>query len=189
MIASIAGKVTEVLSTAVVLELGGVGYEVRVTSEELIRIRVGQVIKLYIHEHIREDLHDLYGFAEPAAKTLFEQLIGVSGVGPKVAMAILSAATVDHVRTAIAADDVGVFEAVAGVGKRTAGRIILELRNKVVGESQAAAERWKEDPVYEALRKFGYAPPAAKEAVKAIPEELKTDAERIKFALKSLSRQ
>ncbi len=155
---------------------------------ELSQLKVGASLKLYIHEHLREDAHDLYGFSEPATLTLFGQLISVSGVGPKMAMAILSATHPDQLKAAIASGRAELLQAVAGVGKRTADRIALELKNKVTLARGVAAQALAEDAAYEALRQLGYSTSQAKQALQAVPTSATTDEARVKSALKALAR-
>ncbi|MBI4101054.1 Holliday junction branch migration protein RuvA [Candidatus Microgenomates bacterium] len=186
MIATINGTVSELLTNAVVMEVGGLGYEIRLTSEDLGKLKTGKKTKLYVHEHLREDAHELYGFSEPGSRELFEQLISVSGVGPKMAMAVLSAASAERVRSAIASGQTEILQAVSGVGKRTAGRIVVELRSKVIAEAKGLDKVGVDDAAYEALRKLGYSTQQAKEAVASIPTKLAGDEERIKYALKEL---
>ncbi len=185
MIATLSGQVTAILPTTIVLETGGVGYELFITATDSTKLKVGQTAKFDVYEQIREDTHQLFGFSTTADKALFATLVSVNGVGPKLALAILNKATPEGVRQALATEEPGAFEAVPGVGKKTAARIIVDLRNKVV--SQAASESG-DDAAYAALRQLGFAPSQAKEALKAIPTDIKSDEDRIKFALRSLSR-
>src|SRR5579871_6532840 len=122
MIATLSGRVTEKLPDGVILEVGGIGYEVFASVEELVKISTGTSIQLYIYDHIREDLHSLYGFKSLSSKQLFVQLLSVSGVGPKMAMQILSSGE-DRLRQAIAAGNPALLKGVIGVGTKTAERL------------------------------------------------------------------
>src|SRR5688572_15345099 len=122
MIATLNGKITAKLNDSVVLEVGGVGYEVFLALEDLQAARVGQDSAYLIYEHIREDTHNLHGFSTADAKQVFVQLLSVSGIGPKVAMAVLSSTTIGRLKQAIAAGDPQLLKGVAGVGKKTAER-------------------------------------------------------------------
>src|SRR5260370_15604636 len=105
MIATLTGVVAEKTMDAVVLDVSGVGYGLLVTSEDYGRLGAGDLTKMYVYEHIRETAHDLYGFLSTETKELFELLLGVNGVGPKMALSVLSTGTVGKVRQAIAAGD------------------------------------------------------------------------------------
>src|SRR5688572_28753674 len=131
MIATRNGKISAKLNDSVVLDVGGVGYEVFLELEDLQSARTGEPVTYLIYEHIREYAHNLHGYSTADAKQVFVQLLSVSGIGPKVAMAVLSATTIGRLKQAIAAGDPQLLKGVAGVGKKTAERIILELRGKL----------------------------------------------------------
>jgi Holliday junction DNA helicase RuvA len=182
MIATLTGQVAEKLNSSVILEASGVGYELFTTSGDWGGARVGEVAKFYIYEQIREDAHNLYGFAELSTRELFVQLLAVAGVGPKLAMQILSAAGEQRLRQAIASGDPGLLKGITGVGPKTATRVIVELKGKV-GEA-AAGLAPVTDPAYQALVALGYTPQQATQAVAAIPPEITGDQERVRAALK-----
>ncbi len=182
MIATISGQVSQVRSGSVVVELGGLGYEVFLPLSEVLALKEGANIKLFIHEHIREDAHTLYGFSDNSAQDLFENLLSVSGVGPKVALAILSSAPTAKIKEALAGGDADVFKAIAGVGQKTAQRIIVELRGKLEASSQAQPA----DPAYQALISLGYTAAQAAKAAAAVPADITDEQHRIKAALKEL---
>ncbi len=125
------GIVSEHFGGMVILDVRGVGYGLQVTTEDMGRLGSGQSAKLYVHEHIREQAHDLYGFVTLDTKQLFEQLLDVNGVGPKMALSILSIGTGSEVRLAIAGGDTKFIQQASGVGKRVAERIVVELKDKV----------------------------------------------------------
>src|SRR6266446_7025935 len=131
MIATLSGTVAEKLLDIVVLDVGGVGYGLAVAAEDYGRLAVGQRAKVYVHEHIREASFELYGFMELDTKRLFEQLLGVNGVGPKMALNVLSIGNAAQVRGAIASGDTKFIIHAIGVGKRVAERIVVELKDKV----------------------------------------------------------
>ena len=114
-----------------VLDVGGVGYALAVTPTALRLAEGGAEVSLETYLHVREDTLQLYGFAEPAERELFEHLLAVSGVGPKVALAIVSGSAPADLRRAIALEDTGRFEAIPGIGKKTAQRVVLELKEKL----------------------------------------------------------
>jgi Holliday junction DNA helicase RuvA len=180
MIARIRGEVVEKTSDALVVECAGVGYELYVRAEDWGSTSIGKQVTLQVYEHIREDAHTLFGFAEPEAKRLFVQLIGVNGVGPKVAMAILGAANLKQLQSAIATGDPELLRGVSGVGKKTAERVMLELRGKLEMTTGAASN----DPTYQALVALGYSSQQAAEAAASVPAEVTDEQSRIKAALK-----
>src|SRR5476651_2611553 len=126
MIAVLEGKVSEKLGDLVIIDCGGVGYGLLVSFEDFGTLEVGQSAKLYVYEHIRENTHDLFGFKELQAKKLFEQLLSVNGVGPKMALSIMSIANLSHVRQAVAAGDTKFISQANGVGKRVAERVVVD---------------------------------------------------------------
>jgi Holliday junction DNA helicase RuvA len=190
MIATLSGTVSEKLPEFVVLDCAGVGYGVAVTAEDFGRLNQEKPAKLYVYEHIREQSHDLFGFMQLDTKKLFEQLLGVKNVGPKVAMAVLDIGTAPAVRGAIAAGDVKLLQSAKGVGKRAAEQIVVELRDKVGLEATEDAENIvgrpgvnAQDEAIEALVSLGYAPQDAAAALKKIDPDLPVE-ERVKEALK-----
>jgi Holliday junction DNA helicase RuvA len=135
MIASVRGEILSRIPGEVVIEAGGIGYKLAVSSETLGSVRAaGQQGRLFTHLVLRDDAMYLYGFATQAERELFLMLIGVQSVGPKVALAVLSGGTPRELLNAIASGDTARFQAVPGIGKRTAERIIVELREKVAGK-------------------------------------------------------
>jgi Holliday junction DNA helicase RuvA len=190
MIATLSGVVSEKLGDTVVLDVHGVGYGLQVTVEDYGRLNTGEQAKLYVHEHVREQAYDLFGFVLVDTRKLFEQLLGVKNVGPKVALAVLDIGTAPVVRGAIAAGDVKRLQSAKGVGKRAAEQIVVELRDKVGLAASEAAEGIVSRPgvvagdeAVEALVSLGYSPQDAAAALRDIDPELAVE-ERIKRALK-----
>ncbi len=190
MIATLNGVVSEKWADIAVLEVTGVGYGLQVTAEDFGRLHTGKAAKLYVYEHIREQSYDLYGFISIDTKRLFEQLLGVKNVGPKVALAVLDIGTAPAVRGAIAAGDIKLLQSAKGVGKRAAEQIVVELRDKVGLAATEAAEALATRPgvvagdeAAEALISLGYSPHDAALALKDIDVTLPIE-ERIKQALK-----
>jgi holliday junction DNA helicase RuvA len=139
MIDSLSGKVAERRAGHVVIECGGVGYRVAVSAQTLAQVPgEGRAGTLRTHLILRDDGAQLYGFATEAERDLFIQLISVSGVGPKMALTVLSGSTVADTRRAIAGGDVKRFQVVPGIGRKTAERVIVELRERIAGELAAA---------------------------------------------------
>ncbi|HET9721887.1 MAG TPA: Holliday junction branch migration protein RuvA [Candidatus Saccharimonadales bacterium] len=190
MIATLNGVITQKTGELVVLECGGVGYGLYVTFEDLGVLEEGQEAKLFIYEHIRENAHDLFGFRNLDAKRLFEQLLSVNGVGPKMALAILSIAKLQNVRQAIAKGDTKFISQAVGVGKRVAERVVVDLKDKVGLVAEDSAVDFltiTADPNDEALQglvALGYSVHDAAEALKKVDQNLSAE-DRIKDALKA----
>jgi Holliday junction DNA helicase RuvA len=166
VIASLRGRpVTRTLEGAV-LDVGGVGYYLRLTLRALRKVENGNEVTIDTYLHVREDVLQLYGFAEPAEREIFEHLLSVSGVGPKVALAIVSGSTPKELRRAIALEDITRFVAIPGIGKKTAERVVLELKEKlgVVDEAEPGGQ---ELVARDALVELGYSLPEAERALAA----------------------
>lgn len=189
MIATLTGTVAEKLGDVVVIETHGVGYGLLVPVEDYSQLSTGDSTKVYIHEHIRENAHDLYGFTKLDSKKLFEQLLDVTGVGPKMALSILSIGSANDVRAAIANGDTKYIQAANGVGKRVAERLVVELKDKVglVASDDATlflqATSLLQDEAAQALVALGYSPQDASMALAGVDPNLSVEA-RIKQALK-----
>jgi len=192
MIATLTGVVAEKLGEVVVLDARGVGYGVLVPVEDFGRLNTGDMAKLYIYEHIRENQHDLYGFSSLDVKKLFEQLLDVTGVGPKMALSILSIGSAADVRAAIAGGDTKYIQAASGVGKKVAERIVVELKDKVGLAVHENATQFLQSPsvlhdeAAQALVALGYSPQDATLALAGVDAKLSTE-DRIKQALKGSS--
>jgi len=191
MIATLTGKVAEKIADVVVLDVQGVGYGLLVTNEDYGHLHVGEQAKVYVYEHIREQSYDLFGFVTLDTKALFEQLLGVNGVGPKMALNVLSTGTAPEVRTAIAGGDLKFIQAAQGVGKRVAERIVVDLKDKVglagvdlatTGMLQSEAVR-PGDEAIEALVSLGYSPQDAAVALQNVDVSLSVE-DRVKQALR-----
>lgn len=191
MIATLNGTVGENLDGVVVLEVGGVGYGLHMTTEDQAHCASGTSARVYIYEHIREQSHDLFGFLTRETKKLFELLLDVNGVGPKMALNILSIGTTQEVRSAIAAGNLKYITAAQGVGKRVAERVVVELKDKVgltgvdlttTGMLQAESHLLR-DEAAQALVALGYDPADAAAALSNVDVNLPVE-DRIKQALK-----
>lgn len=190
MIGRIQGILTEKNPPQVVVVASGVGYEIDVPMSTFYHLpRTGEPVELLTHLVVREDAHLLYGFLTAGERLAFRQLLRVSGVGPKVALAVLSGLSVDDLAMAIAAQDAARLTKVPGVGKKTAERLVLELRDKLAtaaGTVRGAAAPARGD-VINALLALGYNDREAQAAVKQLPAELAL-ADAIRQALKHLAR-
>ncbi len=192
MIGRIEGQTTHIDDRFLIVGVSGVGYKLFVTKETLDNTRKDDVISLWVHTAVRENAIDLYGFSEMEELSFFEMLLGVSGIGPKSAISILDIAPVGVLRKAIAVGDMGYLTKVSGIGKKTAEKIIVELRDKLKefedDDFNSEAIREEKD-VIDALRSLGYSQNEAREAVKMIPSEIKEVNEKLKEALKTLGRR
>lgn len=190
MIATLQGIVSEKLATEVVVDVQGVGYGVYVTAEDQSKLVTGEPAKIYVYEYVREQAHDLFGFLSRDTQNLFEQLLEVNGVGPKMALNVLSIGTTNNLRIAIASGDVAFIQQASGVGKKVAERIVVELKDKVglagvdlesTGLLQSE-NALASDEAVEALVALGYSSQDASKALHKVDPKLPT-AERIKQAL------
>jgi Holliday junction DNA helicase RuvA len=170
MIAHLRGRILEKNPAHVILEAAGIGYEVAISVPSFSRLPAeGAEVSLYIHTHVREDMLALYGFVRRDEKQLFERLIGVSGIGPKLAMTVLSGIAPEALVTALRSNDLTALTRVPGVGKKTAERMVLELRDKLDGLAAAPAApaaSQMEDDVISALVNLGYQRSPAEQAAK-----------------------
>jgi Holliday junction DNA helicase RuvA len=190
VISRIHGILTEKHPPQVVVMCGGVGYELDVPMSTFYNLpRTGESVTLLTHLVVREDAHLLYGFSTASERTAFRQLLKISGVGPKVALAVLSGLSVDDLATAIATQDAARLTKVPGVGRKTAERLVLELRDKlpVAVTAVAAQAAAAGGEVISALLALGYNEREAAAAVKPLPADLAL-ADAIRQALKNLAK-
>lgn len=189
MIAKIQGKIALFRDNYVVIDVGGVGYKIFVTDFAMGKIADKRDIELYTHTYIREDNLSLYGFLTLDELEMFELLISISGIGPKAAIGILSIAEPKTIRAAVISGDSSILTRVSGVGKKTAERVILELKNRITelsGEDQGIAK--VDSEAIEALITLGYTNAQSREALKTVPEKIKDVSERVRMALKNLGK-
>ncbi|OHX16832.1 Holliday junction DNA helicase RuvA [Chromobacterium amazonense] len=194
MIGRLTGKLIEKLPPQVVMDVGGVGYEVDVPMTTFYQLpALGQNTTLFTHLVVREDAHLLFGFASKEERQTFRQLIKVSGIGAKIALAILSGMTADELAIAVASEDIKRLSSVPGIGKKTAERLVLELRGKlatggnltVPGGLPFAATPDEKSDIVNALLALGYNDKEASAATKSLPADV-TVSEGVRLALKSL---
>lgn len=184
MIATIEGKVSEKNAEVAVIDVGGVGYGVFIAAEDSNMLITGEKAKLYIYEYIRENSHDLYGFCQTNTKRLFEQLVDVNGVGPRMALHILSLGNVDDVANAIANEDTAYIQQAHGVGKRVAERVVVDLKDKVGKAGGYTAKLAStQDEAVQGLMALGFTQADAQIALAEVDSKLSTE-QRIKQALK-----
>ncbi len=190
MIATLQGRVSEKTVDTIVIDCAGVGYGIYVTFEDYGALEEGKNAKVYIYEHIREVTHDLYGFRALETKLLFEQLLSVNGVGPKMALSVLSLASANNVRQSIASGDTKFISQASGVGKRVAERVVVDLKDKVGLQTSDDVTGFlttpsanPSDEAMQGLVALGYSVQDAAEALKKVDAKLSAE-ERIKQALK-----
>lgn len=188
MIASLRGNVAQTGDSWVVLEVGGVGLRVSIPAPLAARARPGQTAAFFTHLAVREDALTLYGFETPEQLAFFELLLGVSGIGPKMALSLLSHFSPEHLREAVARGQADQISGVPGVGKKTAEKIIFHLKDKIAAEG-AAGTAWdpSDTDVIAALTGLGYSLVEAQAALQMIPRDAPPDAEiRLRLALQTL---
>lgn len=190
MIAYLKGKIIAKGERYLVIEHGGLGYKLYVTLTLWADLDIGREVEFFVHHYIREDASDLYGFKTQEELDFFEKLISISGVGPKSALAVLTVADVSEIKTAIANNDPTILTKVSGIGRKTAERVVLELKEKIEflagsGEKESVEASTE---VIDALVGLGYKANEARELVKKMPADLDGTSEKIKWALKNLNK-
>lgn len=187
MIAYLEGVIREKQPDAVVIDINGVGYDVYVTNEDLGTLELDGPAKIHIFEYIREQAHDLFGFSEKTTKLLFEKLLDVNGVGPRMAMSILNLGSAGSVKKAIAEGDTVFIQGASGVGKRVAERVVVDLKDKVGLISSDSATDFlqisSEDEAAQALMGLGFSSVEASKALSGIDKKLSVE-EKVRQALK-----
>src|SRR3989338_1622177 len=170
MIGSIKGKIVLRTEKFLIVETNGVGYKINVSSDVFSKAKKTEIM-LWIHTHVREDMLDLYGFLNREELEFFEMLINVSGIGPKVALAILGITSIETLKKAIGTGDTGYLTKISGIGKKTAEKIVIELRDKIaekMKDEKGGISLQGELDALEALKSLGYSQNEAREALKKI---------------------
>ena len=191
MIAQLTGTITLIGNKYILIDVSGVGYKVAVTADTacLLGKQTKQKDKVSILTHlaVRENALDLYGFLHQSELELFLMLIEISGIGPKSALVIMGQAGVETLKKAISSEDVSYLTKVSGIGKKTAQKIVLELKDKLgAGEAHHRGELREESDAVLALQSLGYSQGEAREALKKVDEKIKGTGGRVKEALKIL---
>lgn len=190
MIALLEGSIAAVRHDYVIVLTGGVGYKVHLTSYTLGKIAGLTSVRFHIFTNVREDAITLYGFLDEGELVMFELLISVNGVGPKMALGILSVAEPASIRAAVVGKDISILTRISGIGKRTAERILLDLENKVGTLTEEGIKgATEESEVIEALGSMGYVPSEVREAMKLLPPGLVRVEEKIGALLKILGKK
>ena len=187
MIATLRGEISQVEDNALVVEVGGVGIRVFVPAQLRIRVKAGEAAYLFTHLIVREDALTLYGFESQSDRELFTILLGVDGVGPKVALSVLSTMTLDAVQRAVFTDEGELLSRVPGVGKKTAQKIALHLKDKLKPTdalARVASMSDADSEVLAALTSLGYSVVEAQTALQSLPKDAPDDTEeRLRLAL------
>lgn len=187
MIGQLKGKISHKDNSRIILDTGGVGYKIHVEQELYDSLQEGDSLSVWTHLSVRENALDLYGFDTTEKLVFFEHLITISGIGPKSAMSILDIASPEFLKHAVRTGEIATLTKVAGIGKKNAEKIILELRGKIGADEEEVEGVEKFDlEVYEALVSLGYSSKEARGAVTKIPNETEGTERRIKEALKYL---
>lgn len=192
MIAHIDGEILHKSDKFLIVDTGSIGYKVWVTQDTASSITIGDKCSLWIYTAVRENSIDLYGFVSIEELSFFELLLDVSGIGPKSALSIIAVAPVNTLKRAIATGDTSYLNKVSGIGKKTAEKIVLELRDKLHAhkdESGTSGSLRGESDVLEALKTLGYSQSEARDALKEVPASTQGTNARIKEALRILGRK
>ena len=199
MIAFVRGTAVDMTENSVIVEAGGIGYEIYMTGTDLSQIHMGEEVKIHTYFNVREDAMQLYGFRSKDDLQMFKLLLGVNGVGPKAAVGVLAGITADELRFAILSDDVKTISRAPGVGKKTAQKMILELKDKMARESAATGLDFsggaavsvpaftnKATEAAQALAVLGYTSAEVAQALKGVDVETLSLEEIIRQCLKKM---
>ncbi len=187
MIGYLEGTVRSARLTYVIVSVGGVGYKVYAPKDRLLTLKPGAPASLWTHLAVRDDALDLYGFGSDEELRFFELLLTVSGIGPKSALGILDIASVDVLQSAISTGRAEYLTKVSGIGKKTAEKIVLELKEKVGAGTAGTVLSLKGDQeALEALKALGYSGNEARDALREVPSEFSNANDRLREALKLL---
>ena len=186
MINYLNGKVKLIKANFLVLDVSGVGFRITISPE--LSIKENENVELFVHEHIKEDADDFYGFKSWEELELFEKLISVNGVGPKAGMAIMSSAKPEKIINSIVSDDLSFFTGISGIGKKVAAKIILDLKSKLSGldGSNIIYAGEESNDILDALISLGYKKSELSRIVSSIPSDKLTDQEKIRWCLREL---
>ncbi len=194
MIAYLKGKIIYKNELYIIVEVANIGYKVFVNELFSSKFSVGDELEVYTYQHVKEDALDLYGFADLAELSMFELLLSISGIGPKSALSVLEVAVVDEIRQSIASGDISLLTKVSGIGKKTAERVVLELKDKIIktaglgvlSNSRQAQSFDAFADEMDALIALGYSSQQARDALSKVDKNIKDSGQRIKMALKNI---
>ncbi|HOG76963.1 MAG TPA: Holliday junction branch migration protein RuvA [Anaerolineaceae bacterium] len=192
MIASITGKVQSKHTDSLILDIQGIGFDVTVTKSVLSEVEAGDIVFLHTYLVVREDMLALFGFRTVEEKQFFLLLLGAEGIGPRLAMAVLSTLSLDNIRTAVVSEQPEFFSRVPGIGKKTAQKIVIHLQGRISADASfdmRKATSTAEDQVLEALVGLGYSIVEAQTAIQALPKDVPdTVEEKLRVALQYFNR-
>lgn len=193
MLAYIEGKLIRKTNNAAIVQTGDLAYKVFVKEKDLENLSLDEKVSLCLYHHIKEEASDLYGFLTWPEQEMFVLLLSVNGVGPKSALAILSLATIEDISQAVISNNSEMLTKVAGIGKKTAARLVLDLKNKLDSfsgniEEKDQAFSFTSDEL-DALMSLGYSLSEAREALNLVDKEIKDSGEKIKAALKLIGKK
>ncbi len=186
MISQLTGAVTYTEPGMLVIQAGGVGYTVNIAKDTAVGCAIGDTLTLWTHLAVRETSMELFGFATRDELSLFETLLAVPGIGPRSALAVLSLATADTLRRAIQEENITYLTKVSGIGKKTAERIVVTLKDRLDRRGELSGELREDADVVEVLTSLGYSQTEARDTVKKIDPSKNGTSERTKEALKIL---
>jgi Holliday junction DNA helicase RuvA len=186
MIGYLDGKIILKRDKFIIVEVNNIGYKVFLSHPSLLKLpEIGQTIKLFTYQNVKEEVLDLYGFLTFEEQEFFETLMNIRGVGPKSALDISALGSLDKIKDRILRQDEKVFEGIPGIGSKKAMTIILELTGKI---KMLGQKKGSSDDAEDTLTQLGFSKQQAKEALSKVPASIKTPEERIKSALKNLGR-
>ena len=192
MIGYLNGKIIDKSANGVVILVGGVGYEVALPASSLEKNKVDNEVSFWIYTQVREDILALYGFSSKQEQNFFKLLLSVSGIGPKVALAIISSAPIEKIKQSIAHGDPTLLSAVSGVGRKTAEKAVIELKNKlgfVSTDGVAIFEGDETEEVLNALLSLGFQKSEIVTVITNLPENVSGTDAKLKAALKMLGKR
>ncbi|MFH1427557.1 MAG: Holliday junction branch migration protein RuvA [Patescibacteria group bacterium] len=193
MISYLRGKILNKDNGYIILAVNDIGYKIFINPVIYAGLDIGQLLELYTHQHVREDSLDLYGFKNMTELEMFELLLSISGIGPKSALGVLAIADVNQVKESITRGDPSLLTKVSGIGRKTAERVVLELREKItrlVGGASIKSDSgvMASGDEIDALIALGYSMQQAREALSQVDSKIKDSGERIKEALRKLGK-
>ncbi len=189
MIAYLKGKILHIDTKFLIVDVSGVGYKVFSTIETLTNYNLEEEVSFWTYTAVRENSIDIYGFITKEEMSFFELLLDVSGIGPRSALSTLGVAPVETLKKAIATGDTTYLNKVSGIGKKTAEKIVIELRDKLLAykDDSTPGTLRDESDIIEAMKSLGYSQSEAREALKKVPVEIEGTNDRIKEALRLLN--
>jgi Holliday junction DNA helicase RuvA len=188
MISWIKGKIIYKSERFVIIDTNGVGYKVYISEKTYFDIKDKKETEFFIHTHVREDILDLYGFLSFEEMMFFEAILSVSGIGPKMGLAILAQGSVQEIKKAVVSNDILFFVAISGIGRKKAERFILEMKDKIeaILPEKKNVNMKDSEEIIEALKQLGYSNKEAIEIVRQTPDNLKRMEDKLTWALKNI---